>query len=130
MSTTTGRIAIFAIGLLAVFAGAFGIGSLVDPADTKTGAAHGDGSHAEENHGEGSHEGAMGQVPGLAVAEAGYLLRLDPTFLARGEDRELRFSIADAEGEVVTDFDELHERRMHLIVVRRDGRAFATSTRK
>lgn len=72
-----------------------------------------------------SPTGRIAQAPaGLAVSESGYLLRLGPTFLARGEDRELRFSIADAEGETVTEFDALHERRMHLIVVRRDGRGF------
>lgn len=125
MSSTTGRIAVFAIGLLAVFAVAFGVGSLVDPADTETGATHGEGGHAEESHGEGSHARATRQAPaGLAVSEGGYLLRIAPTLLARGEDRELRFSVADAGGEAVTDFDELHERRMHLIVVRRDGTGF------
>lgn len=125
MSTATGRIAIFVIGLLAVFAGAVGIGSLVEPADTEVGAAHGEGGHAAESHGGGSDQKATRQAPaGLAVSEGGYILRLDPTFLARGEDRELRFSIAEGEGETVTDFDELHERRMHLIVVRRDGTGF------
>lgn len=120
-----GRIAVFAIGLLAVFAGAFGVGSLVDPADTTTGATHEEGGHAAESHDEGENAGAMRQAPaGLAVSEGGYLLRLAPTALARDESRELRFSIADAEGEAVTDFDELHERRMHLIVVRRDGTGF------
>lgn len=92
-----GRISIFAIGLLAVFAGAFGVGSLVDPADTETGAAHGAGD---------------------------YLLRLTPTQLARGKVRELRFSISDDDGEAITEFDQLHERRMHLIIVRRDGEGF------
>jgi hypothetical protein len=116
----TGRIAVFSIGLLAVFAGAFGIGSLVDPADTQTGATHGEGGHVSESHGEGPQQAPAG----LAVSKGGYLLRLAPTHLARGEDRELRFSVTDAEGESVTDFDELHERRMHLIVVRRDGTGF------
>jgi hypothetical protein len=125
VSSTTGRIAIFAIGLLAVFAGAVGIGSLVEPADTSTEAAHEEGGHGAESHGGGAQAEAMRQAPaGLAVSEADYLLHLDPTFLARGEARELRFSITDADGETVTDFDELHERRMHLIVVRRDGRGF------
>lgn len=125
MSSTTGRIAVFAIGLLAVFASAFGIGSLVDPADTKSGAAHDEGGHAAENHGGGSQERATRQAPaGLAVSDGGYLLHLAPTSLVRGEGRELRFSITGPDGEAVTDFDELHERRMHLIVVRRDGTGF------
>lgn len=119
-----GRITVFAVGLLAVFAGAFGVGALVDPADTETGATHGGGGHASEGHGEGAQANATQAPVGLAVSEGGYLLQLAPAFLARGEDRELRFSVSDAEGEAVTDFDKLHERRMHLIVVRRDGRGF------
>lgn len=121
-----GRIAVFAVGLLAVFVGAFGVGSLVDPADTKTGSAHGGGGgHAAENHGEGEQEKATRRGPaGLAVSEGGYLLHLAPTHLTRGDERELRFSITDADGGPVTEFDELHERRMHLIVVRRDGTGF------
>lgn len=131
-----GRIAVFVVGLLVVFAGAVGIGSLVDPADTKTGATHEEGGHAAQRHGEGSpkeeeemygdggHQQMTEAPAGLAVSEGGYSLRLDPTFLARNEDRELRFSITDADGEALSDFDELHGRRMHLIVVRRDGTGF------
>ena len=45
-----------------------GIGSLVEPADTETGAAHDEGGHAAESHGGGSHEEAARQAPaGLAV---------------------------------------------------------------
>jgi hypothetical protein len=131
----TGRIAVFVVGLLVVLAGAVGIGSLVDPADTEGGPSHKEGGHAAERHGEGSpkeeemfgHGGhqQMTQGPaGLGVSEGGYSLRITPAFLKRSEDRELHFSIADADGQVVSDFDELHERRMHLIVVRRDGTGF------
>lgn len=133
--SAAGRIAVFGVGLLVVFAGAVGIGSLVDPADTESGATHNEGGHAAERHGEGSpkeeemygdggHQQMTEAPAGLAVSEGGYSLRLDPTFLARNEDRELRFSITDADGEALSDFDELHERRMHLIVVRRDGTGF------
>ncbi len=125
-----GRIAVFVVGLAVVFAGAFGLGSLVDPADTETRAAHAAGGHAAESHGAGDGmEGHGGhqedQAPaGLAVAADGYSLRLAPTSLARGEQRQLRLTIADAGGEAVTEFDQLHERRLHLIVVRRDGSGF------
>lgn len=130
-----GRIAVFAVGLLAIFAGAVGIGSLVAPADTKTEAKHEEGDHAAERHGEGSpkeeemyrdggHQQMTSAPAGLGVSEGEYSLRLAPTFLERSEDRELDFSITDTHGEAVSDFDELHERRMHLIVVRRDGTGF------
>ena len=132
-----GRIAVFLVGLVVVFAAAVGIGSAVDPADTESGAMHDGGGHAAENDGEGSpkeeeemyghggHQQQMTQAPaGLSISEGGYTLRLAPDFMARGEDRELHFSVLGADGETITDFDELHERRMHLIVVRRDGAQF------
>jgi hypothetical protein len=65
-----------------------------------------------------SHEPA-----GLGVSADGYTLRISPTQLERGQARELRFSIEE-DGARVTEFDEMHERRLHLIVVRRDGAEF------
>ena len=68
---------------------------------------------------------AMSQAPaGLAVADESYRLRLETTQLRQGEGSELRFLISDGEGQALTRFDELHDRRMHLIVVRRDGAEF------
>jgi hypothetical protein len=140
------KIALFAVGLLVVFGAAAALGSAFDPADTESEGGHGAEHAAMEGHegaeahegaeetmeAETSHEthgahgshGAEHEPAGLAVSEGGYTLRMSPTQLARGEDRELRFTIEDAAGEPVTEFDELHERRMHLIVVRRDGAEF------
>lgn len=116
------RVASFAVILGVVFGVAFALGSAVDPADTEAGSAHGDRAHS----------GAAGHVDhvadeaaaGLAVAEGGYALRLSPTRMQPGEAGELSFRIEDAEGAAVRRFDELHEREMHLIVVRRDGTGF------
>lgn len=95
------RIVVFAIGLLFVFGAAAALGSLVEPTETES----------EEPH-------------GAEHGQDGYTLRISPTQLQRGEARELRFSIDASGGEPVTEFDRLHERRMHLIVVRRDGSEF------
>jgi hypothetical protein len=58
-------------------------------------------------------------------AEAeGLVVELDQTELPLGEEHELSFRIADASGGAVTEFDLEHERRMHLIVVRRDLTGF------
>jgi hypothetical protein len=116
------RVVLFVAGLVAVFVVAAGVGSLFEPADTEAGKEEEMGAHAAEaTHGghEAGHEPA-----GLGIAEGGYALRIAPTQFDRGETRELRFSVEDAEGQSVTDFDELHERRMHLVVVRRDGTGF------
>src|SRR4029079_6016308 len=53
----------------------------------------------------------------------GLRLSLASTSLGRGEPSVLRFSIDGPRGPV-RDFEATHEKRMHLIFVRRDGRGF------
>jgi hypothetical protein len=116
------KIALFVLGLVAVFAASAAIGSAFEPAKTE-----GDGleetmnAHAMEAtaHGAAEHEPA-----GLGISAEGYTLRLSPSQFARGEAPELHFTVENADGEPVTGFDEMHEKRMHLIVVRRDGTQF------
>lgn len=104
------KIALFVIALGFVFAGAAAIGSSVPPAETE--------EKGMEIH-TADHEPA-----GLGVAEGGYAIHFAPTQFERREAGQLRFAIETGGGEPVTGFDELHERRMHLIVVRRDGTEF------
>lgn len=119
------RVGLFLVGLLCVFGAATAIGSAVEPTEIESNERHGDetmSTHsAETTH--GGHEEAH-EPAGLGISEGGYTLRIGPTQLGRGEARELRFSIEGPNGRAVTEFDELHERRMHLIVVRRDGAEF------
>jgi stage II sporulation SpoAA-like protein len=92
-----GRTGLFALGLLAIFLAAVGIGSAVEPADTGSG---GEG-HAMEEGVHGAHEETASQAPaGLAVSEGGYTLRLDRTYLRKGEPGELRllFVLAEFDG--------------------------------
>ena len=115
------KIVLFLVGLAVVFGASAALGSAFEPAKTEEGGMEGTmDAHAMEatTHGAAEHEPA-----GLGVSADGYSLRIGPTQLEAGEGRELRFSIERA-GVPVTDFDELHERRMHLIVVRRDGTGF------
>jgi len=115
------RIGFFVLGLAAVFAVAVAIGSIVEPAATES-SEIGETMDAHGPH--GSTAMATDEPAGLGISAGGYTLRLSPTQVGRGEERELRFAIEDGAGEPVTGFDELHERRMHLIVVRRDGAGF------
>ncbi len=101
------RIAAFALVLGVAFGAAFALGSAFEPVDTEA------GGHGENG---GAHSGA--------AHGGGYTLRLDRSRLAPGEAGRLRFRIEDADGATVRRFDQLHERRMHLIVVRRDGTGF------
>jgi hypothetical protein len=116
------KIALFFLGLVVVFGAATALGSAFEPAKTE-----GDGleetmdAHSMEATAPGSAEH---QPAGLGISADGSTLRIGPNQFALGEKSELRFTIEDAAGAPVTEFDELHERRMHLIVVRRDGTGF------
>lgn len=121
------KIALFVVALAAVFGVAAALGSLVEPAETNEGGMEETmTTHTAETDTHGAHasEEASHQPAGLGVAEGGYAVRFAPTQFERGEAGELRFVIESDGGEPVTEFDELHERRMHLIVVRRDGTEF------
>jgi hypothetical protein len=116
------RLGIFLSGLLAVFIAAAAIGSAFEPVEAEDGGMEETmEAHASETH--GGYE-AKQQPAGLGISGGGHTLRLATSRLQRGEAGQLRFAIEGADGRPVTDFDELHERRMHLILVRRDGAEF------
>ena len=69
--------------------------------------------------GEGHH--TVDVAPGgLAVSARGYTLEVTPTVFEAGREEAFEMRILDPEGRAVRDFDEQHEVRMHLIVIRRD----------
>jgi hypothetical protein len=75
----------------------------------------------------GEHPAAAGEqeaVRGLAVASDGMALKLARTEAPRGREFPLRFTIVGNDGRPVRDFEVEHERRLHLIVARRDGTGF------
>ena len=131
MSTATklfGFAALLALvfGVATVAGGAVGPDRADDAAKrADTPAGHGEaepaeaGGHDDTGEAEGGHEADA--VRGLAVADDGLRLRLASTSLPRGRETTLRFRI---EGAGVDDFEVEHEKRMHLIVVRRDGSGF------
>lgn len=81
----------------------------------------------EDHSGHGSHSPPEGYGPsghatlgGLSVDANG--LRLVPTDMrfAPEDPSDWRFQVVASNGDVVTEFDEAHGQRSHLIVVRRD----------
>jgi hypothetical protein len=58
------------------------------------------------------------------VADDGLRVVVDQPELRRGRTERLHFAIVDEGGRTVRDFDVEHERRMHLIVARRDLTGF------
>ena len=114
------RVALFA-GLLAlVFAGANLAGAAIDPdVDREAADAHA-GAGGEMN----AHATAgRPRVKGLAQAEDGLRLVVEDRRQVM-ESGRLVFRIVDDGGETVRTFDVEHDRRMHLIVVRRDLSGF------
>lgn len=69
------------------------------------------------HHGHAAHHGEAAAADELEVVVA------EPT-LTRGREERLAFRIERSDGEPVRDYDATHERRMHLIVVRRDLTGF------
>lgn len=135
MSTTL-RIVAFGLGLVAVFGLALGAGRLVGPV-AEPPPAHGasDGHGGADTEGTGTEgsaaTGAEGRsataavpdVNGLTARADGYALRLDRTRTEAGRQR-LTLAIEGSGGQPVTDFDVVHAKRLHLIVVRRDLTGF------
>ncbi|MGW1343197.1 hypothetical protein ACWCOV_19245 [Kribbella sp. NPDC002412] len=121
------RLGAFAGALALAFGAAFAVGSAVDPiaaADT-TAPAHEEEMGGMEQAGHGSgHSESGGQLPGLAVSEAGYTLIPATTFYQPGAKTELRFTIQGPDGKPVNEYTETHEKDLHLIVVRRDLSGF------
>jgi hypothetical protein len=97
-----------------------------EPASGAHGAApsagHDDTSAAPDPPG-GSH-GSDHPVRGLGVAGNGVRLTVEDPELRRGARERLSFRIVDDAGRTVRDFDVEHEKRMHLILARRDLTGF------
>lgn len=136
----------FAVALVLLVGGSYAAGRILLPEDpaqqaapaapTPTMSGHGGGSeHGGEEPGEtpapgeseghGGHDsGGSGEVRGLSLEQDGFRLS-PPTAPARtGQRGTLEFMIMDAEGKPVTDFEVSHEKKLHLIMVRSDGRQF------
>ncbi len=112
------RVAAFVALLIVVFGAATVVGGAVDPDPGSGGEAH-DGGGDIHGHA-GAAPSAHGSPDGLSIADSAYRLRTDTTRPAASRAQRLRFTIADARGASVRDFDVEQTRRMHLIVVRRD----------
>lgn len=107
------RLVGFALAIAALFVGAAiaGRASGVEPR-----SSGGGGEHAAE-----SMDGAA--PVGLSLSEGGLVLEPLTRSLPAGQRTELRFRVRDG-ASVVRSFDVEHDRRMHVIVVRRDLTGF------
>ena len=69
--------------------------------------------------------GAGADIPGgLMVSQNGYTLELSRQQAAPGGDVPVSFTIHGPDGHPVTEYDVEHDKRLHLIAVRRDATGF------
>jgi Domain of unknown function (DUF4396) len=78
----------------------------------------------EEGHGGGHASASAEQVRGLSITDDDLTLQLDHATVRRGDDHPFSFRIVGENGLPVKDFEVQHDKRMHLILVRRDGSGF------
>ncbi|MGW6659790.1 hypothetical protein [Rhodococcus sp. NPDC055024] len=119
MRTST-TLATYAVGLVAVFGAALGVGAAIgSPIDMST------TQHSTHESTTESMPGMDSATPaGLEVSSGGYTLTEVTAPDRAGEPGTLTFRILDSNNEPVVDFDLLHEKKLHLIVVRNDTSEF------
>ncbi|MEV4748039.1 hypothetical protein AB0K21_16830 [Streptosporangium sp. NPDC049248] len=134
------RVGAYVVGLAVVFGGALGVGRVVGPVGGAVAEAAPDAGHSAEpgaghatepgtGHDEGHDEKAgtarAPAVPGgLQVSQGGYTLLPETDEVKVGKRTDFRFSVIGPDGHPVTGFTTQHDKKLHLIVVRRDLTGF------
>ena len=76
-------------------------------------------------HGETAEPNAAPEIPGgLMVSQDGYTLDLHADSAQPGRARLVEFTVSGPDDEPVSAYEEVHERELHLIAVRRDFTGF------
>ncbi len=103
------RLGLFAVGLAVVFGAAAALGAGVHPGQP---AASGEQMSAMEG---------MGAAMGVVVSDGSYTITPATFTASAGQPARISFRIVDHDGDVVRDgFQVEAERRLHLIIARRD----------
>jgi hypothetical protein len=118
------RVAGFVLGIAAVFGLALAIGAWTGPVGA-TAETHEPGGHGTAHSHEDSSEPSVSpEAPGgLMVSADGYTLALRDSVAQAGRGQRIAFVIEGPDGPV-TAYDMEHEKRLHLIAVRRDLTGF------
>ncbi|CCH30081.1 hypothetical protein ABZ816_31570 [Actinosynnema sp. NPDC047251] len=126
--STTAKLSAYGVALVLVAGAAWAVGSAVGPLPADSAERGHGGTHGGEDAGHGDDHSAtvagaeQDQPAGLASSRGGYTLTpTDPTPAAGSP---FTFRISDREGRAVTAFEVEHDKRLHLIVVRRDTAGF------
>jgi hypothetical protein len=114
------RIAAFVAALPLLFGGAALAGAAIEPNGEDRTAR----TTQQEDHMSATTAHTPDPVRGLAVAQDDLRVVVEQPELRRGATESLRFRIVDERGSAIRDFDVTHEKRMHLILARRDLTGF------
>ncbi|KMO73498.1 hypothetical protein [Mycolicibacterium chlorophenolicum] len=120
-----GRLAAFGAGLTVAFAAGYGVAAVVVPGTAVT--------TEQQAATDADHTAIPGPAPmpasatpaGLSLAENGFELTPVQAPSVPGRQGILRLTILDPSGEPLTDYATVHDKQLHLIVVRSDGQHFA-----
>ena len=131
MSSAPKQLAAVGVVLAALFGGGLVLGGVVDPdargderPSHQPAVMKDDHSSTDEAAHGGGHASEPAAVRGLAVADGGLRLQVIDPELRRGHTERVAFQIVGEDGAPVRDYDVTHEKRMHLIVARRDLTGF------
>jgi len=119
------KLGAFAIGLAGVFGVSFGAGQALGPdlseqtaRQVRPGpAAHGDPAHGGSAHGD-EGRGGHAESPPAETASKLSISRAD------APEGRFAFHVTGEDGKPVTEYDVAHDKKMHLIVVRKDLSGF------
>ncbi|QSR28075.1 hypothetical protein CFH99_20845 [Nocardioides aromaticivorans] len=124
MNTPT-RLAGFGAVAAVVFGVALLGGRALGPVDVEEPTHDTHAGDATGGHAEHESAGATTEIPGgLMTSQDGYTLTLDRAQAAAGSAVPVSFTITGPDGAPVTSYDVQHEKRLHLIAVRRDFSGF------
>jgi hypothetical protein len=133
---TKAKLSAYGAALALLIGGGYTVGTAAGPLSTATApSGHGEMSGAASSgagvtgHGD-AHSGtvagtATDQPGGLASSRGGYTLTPTDSTLTPGTTEPFSFRITGPDGAPVTGFDVEHDKRMHLVIVRRDTTGFA-----
>jgi hypothetical protein len=116
------KLSAYGVALALVAGGAWAIGTAVGPFEQTASGAEGAG-HGDTHSGTVAETAQTDLPAGLASSRGGYTLTPTNTTLTPGAN-SFSFHITGPDHKPVTRFDVEHEKRMHLIVVRRDTAGF------
>lgn len=121
--TAPARLAAFGVAAVVALGGGAALGAAVGPAPTPTPNVHSD--HEESLMSSTTltppHAGHGGQ-PASAAA---YRIDAASTVIAAGQPQRFSFRVLDPTGSTVTEFEDRHDRPMHLIIVSNDLAGYA-----